>query len=530
MQLFSHPIKSFCWLCIFLLLTSVLLHARGVAPQNQERLLAKLSNRNEPLRIKTIKGKKGAINVGKKFLDDDEWLKGLSFNVENISEKNIIYIELELDFPKANDDPPPLIFSVEYGLRPLLDGSLAADAPPPIKPGEEIELSLSDVEHTRLRKLLEKLGYPKSIKQAVFTIGMVIFDDLSMWSTGRLMRRDPNDPRRWVPLNRLTKTSPLPDLDFIGTRYLNLSANFLLSDSSKNSGIRFNETYLSMRKSVQGDFVCGDYGIYVSLCSQNCDVDFHARPPNPQECGYCFVLRTVTRACRQAAGMPSGNCSTLTKTVKRAASCEQVAYCDPNPTPGAGGPSISPDLPCTTCPCTPVLLDLQGNGFDLTDASGGVSFDLNGDGIAERRSWTTAGSDDAWLALDRNGDGQISDGTELFGNATLQPRSSDPNGFRALAEFDKQEQGGNGDGVIDNQDAVYASLRLWQDTNHNGISEMNELRTLPTLNVESISLNYRESKKRDSYGNEFRYRAKVSGAKHADLGRWAWDVILLQGH
>jgi hypothetical protein len=216
--------------------------------------------------------------------------------------------------------------------------------------------------------------------------------------------------------------------------------------------------------------------------------------------------------------------------VKRAASCEPIAYCDPfYVAPADGIKNVSPDLPCSTCNCTPVLLDLQGDGFNLTDASGGVSFDLNGDGIAESRSWTTAGSDDAWLALDRDGDGQINNGTELFGNATLQPRSSDPNGFRALAEFDKQEKGGNGDGVIDNRDAVYALLRLWQDTNHNGVSESSELRTLPTLNVESIPLDYRVSKKRDDYGNEFRYRAKVYGAKHTDLGRWAWDVILLQG-
>lgn len=251
MQLFSHPIKSFCWLCIFLLLTSMLSSARGVVPQDQERMLAKLSNRNEPLRIKAIKGKKGAINVGKKFLDDDDWLKGLSFKVENISEKNIIHIELELDFPKAKDDQPPLLFSIEYGLMPLLDGTLAANAPPPIKPGEEIELSLSDSEHATLRKLLEELGYPKSIKQAVFSVGKVIFDDLLMWQTGRLMRRDPNDPRRWIPLNRLTKTSPLPDLNFIGTRYLNLSANFLLSDSSKNFGTGDHQNGMSMRCSYQ---------------------------------------------------------------------------------------------------------------------------------------------------------------------------------------------------------------------------------------------------------------------------------------
>lgn len=185
--------------------------------------------------------------------------------------------------------------------------------------------------------------------------------------------------------------------------------------------------------------------------------------------------------------------------------------------------SLDPADPCY-CPLTPIMIDVAGNGFDLTNVADGVMFNMTGFG-SEPLGWSQANSDDAFLALDLSGNGLIDNGAELFGNFSRQPEpaaGTERNGFAALAMYDN-----NADGKIDVNDPVYYALRLWQDKNHNGVSEPGELHSLESLGLKTLFTEYRRSKRVDKHGNEFRYRAKVNDFNNKQLGRWAWDVFLV---
>jgi hypothetical protein len=187
------------------------------------------------------------------------------------------------------------------------------------------------------------------------------------------------------------------------------------------------------------------------------------------------------------------------------------------------------DSSSCTCPDginpSPIVVDVSGTGFFMTDAASGVVFNILNDGVPLQISWTANRSTNAFLALDRNGNGVIDSGAELFGDSTPQPATAKPNGFLALAEYDKTANGGNSDGRIDRRDAIFYALKLWQDTNHNGISEPGELRNL-SESLSAIDLGYKESRRTDQFGNQFRYRAKVFDVNGVQGGRWAWDVFV----
>ena len=131
---------------------------------------------------------------------------------------------------------------------------------------------------------------------------------------------------------------------------------------------------------------------------------------------------------------------------------------------------------------TPLVLDLNGDGVHTRGIGAGVKFDLDATGHASNVGWVSA--QDGFLTLDRNDDGKVNDGSELFGSATvLSTGTMAQDGFQALRDLDT-----NGDGLINASDAQFADLKVWTDTNQDGVSETTELHTLTDVGITQISL------------------------------------------
>jgi hypothetical protein len=183
--------------------------------------------------------------------------------------------------------------------------------------------------------------------------------------------------------------------------------------------------------------------------------------------------------------------------------CPDIRGGEPDPGNGCGDGFFAWD---PALGCDPIIFDFGERGFDLTGIDDGVRFDIDADGALEQVAWTAAGSDDAFLALDRNGNGEIDDGSELFGNVTvLGDGSTAAHGYVALTELDFEANGGNENDYVDHRDRDFSKLLLWTDRDHDGEATRDELIGLRERGVFAIALDADESDVIDEHGNRLAF-------------------------
>lgn len=177
-----------------------------IQAQSNERVINLYHWRNEPLKIHSIKVKDKEIKPGEKFVDEeDDWFRDLAVEVENISDKTIVHLDLVLSFPKTLEiTKPPAVDSIWYGsYQWQFTGEKVINlSQPPIKPGEKATVKLIDYQATR--NLLDFVGYNKSLKEFRIGINSAFFDDDTRWVSGIIMIRDPSESKRWIRQSKPT--------------------------------------------------------------------------------------------------------------------------------------------------------------------------------------------------------------------------------------------------------------------------------------------------------------------------------------
>lgn len=456
------------WSLVYLFLAGVILHVASrprmsllsALPQ-QDRTVTRKPWSVEPVKVVAARNKKKEkIEIGKAFDDDDDWLDGFTVTVVNNSDKTVTAMNIEMVFRRdPGDTRLPLAWPLNFGRDPFSPEYLHRDPNKIIKVGETADLHLTAENYSYLKRALQQTGFPVNILRVELVIREVGFEDGSALNSGTLFVQDPNnpnDPTKKIPVSQPTpsRNRKISDPSRPGRR---LSQHTLAKTSLASRSVQelcFTQSSPQFQPCSSHD-ACGVYWDRLSNTEGYYDIEMQEVPCQysasspctytcgspPQECiaidaAQRFVECCHTLQCDDPKAVARDSCSGCPEDYVESGNCCYAA-CDYEGGLYYGGGDIDCSLcadgidndcngftdlndgSCGLCNPSPIVIDTLGDGFNLTSAADGVWFDIQATGHPMRIAWIQG--DDAWLALDRNGNGLIDNGRELFGNFTFQP-------------------------------------------------------------------------------------------------------------
>jgi len=164
-----------------------------------EKLVKNLNLIKGPVVVTGLKNSRQTIKFNEKFVQGADWLNDLTITIKNLSDKPITYIHVDLDFPETINTGSIMAFPLFYGTmspEPAKDKKLES-----IEPGGLLELKLDEKTLKRLRNFIETRQPLDNVMELGIRINLILFDDDTGWN-GSIVRRDPNNPRRFVPIEQ----------------------------------------------------------------------------------------------------------------------------------------------------------------------------------------------------------------------------------------------------------------------------------------------------------------------------------------
>ena len=194
------PARSLTLAMIGSLLALMLLSPSTQARQTQERMVINTEWPHAPARITSLRLRDRSVEFDRHFTADEHWLRDLSFGVTNTSDRPIVFISIFFDFPRPQTDIPPSAYSWHWGRNSGAEAATSSAEGKNLRPGETIEVALTEAQYELLRRFLDETNYSENITSIRVGVREVMFagDTDLLWNVGGMVRRDPANPQRWI--------------------------------------------------------------------------------------------------------------------------------------------------------------------------------------------------------------------------------------------------------------------------------------------------------------------------------------------